>query len=240
VATRLGWRGGFVVALVAIAAGWAVAAFRLLPAARETLAPRRPAASAGTLPPASRDWAAIGVIYLATFSLAVAWAGGIATFLPLYGGRALGLDAERLGRVLSVAYVVEAVLLVPIGWAADVLGRVRLLVPGLAVMMAGVLLVPQTRGVVTYAVGATLLVLGITVWMVPPVLLAERLPGGFRGPAAGLYRFVSDLGYVAAPAAVGWLIGRGGFALAASTMAGLFAAAAAASLVVLRTSTRRA
>jgi MFS family permease len=240
VATRLGWRGGFVVALVAIAAGWVVAAFRLLPAARETLAPQRPAGSAGTLPPASRDWAAIGVIYLATFSLAVAWAGGIATFLPLYGGRALGLDAERLGRVLSVAYVVEAVLLVPIGWAADVLGRVRLLVPGLAVMMAGVLLVPQTRGVVTYAVGATLLVLGITVWMVPPVLLAERLPGGFRGPAAGLYRFVSDLGYVAAPGAVGWLIGRGGFALAASTMAGLFAAAAAASLVVLRTSTRRA
>jgi MFS family permease len=189
---------------------------------------------------APHDWAAIGVIYLATFSLAVAWAGGIATFLPLYGGRGLGLDPERLGRVLSVAYVVEAVLLVPIGWAADVLGRVRLLVPGFAVMMAGVLLVPHTRGVVTFGVGATLLVLGITVWMVPPVLLAERLPGGFRGPAAGLYRFVADLGYVAAPGAIGWLIGRGGFTLAASTMAGLFAAAAAASLVVLRTSTRRA
>jgi MFS family permease len=162
----------------------------------------------------------------------------VGTLLPLYGGRGLGLGADVLGRVLSVAYLVQAALLVPIGWAADVLGRLRVLVPGFVVMLAGVLLVPHTGGPLDFGAGATLLVLGISAWMVPPVLLAERLPGGFRGPAAGLYRFVSDLAYVLAPGAVGWLIGRGGFGLAASAMAGLFALAALVSLFVL-TSPRR-
>ena len=113
-----------------------------------------------------------------------------------------------------------------------------MLVPGFVLMGAGVLLVPHTRGPLDFGAGATLLILGISAWMVPPVLLAERLPGGFRGPAAGLYRFVSDLAYVLAPGAVGWLIGRGGFDLAASAMAGLFAVAALVSLLVL-TSPRR-
>jgi MFS family permease len=233
VAARVGWRWGFGVALGAITVGWAVATLRLLPGARAAFVPRPAAAAAGPVAPATREWGGILAIYLATFTLAVAWAGGIGTFLPLYGGRGLGLDPETLGRTLSVAYTVEAALLVPIGWAADVLGRVRVLVPGFGVMLAGVLLVPGASGVVGFGLGATLLVLGLTAWMVPPVLLAERLPGGFRGPAAGLYRFVADLAYVLAPGAVGWLIGHGGFVLAGATMAGLFGVAAVVSLVVL-------
>ena len=233
VAARAGWRWGFGLALGAVALGWVVAAVRVVPATREALAPRpRPAAGGLAVWPAG-DWGAIGAIYLATFGLAVAWSGGVATFLPLYGGRGLGLGADVLGRVLSVAYLVQAALLVPIGWAADVLGRLRVLVPGFLAMLAGVLIVPHTGGPVGFGAGATLLVLGIAAWMVPPVLLAERLPGGFRGPAAGLYRFVSDLAYVLAPGAVGWLIGRGGFDLAASAMAGLFALAAVVSLFAL-------
>ncbi len=233
VAARVGWRWGFGVALGAIAVGWAIATLRLLPGAREAFARRPAAVATGSAAPARREWGGILAIYLATFSLAVAWAGGIGTFLPLYGGRGIGLDSETLGRTLSVAYAVEAALLVPIGWAADVLGRVRVLVPGFVVMLAGVLFVPRAEGVVGFGLGATLLVLGLTAWMVPPVLLAERLPGGFRGPAAGLYRFVADLAYVVAPGGVGWLIGHGGFALAGGTMAGLFGVAAVVSLVVL-------
>ncbi len=232
VASRLGWRWGFGVAGAAIVVGWAIAALRLVPAAREALAPQPHAPS-----PAGRgaapDPRGMASIYLATFGLGVAWAGGIGTFLPLYGGRGLGLGAAALGRILSIAYVVEACCLVPVGWAADVLGRVRVLVAGLLVLGVGVLIVPGTRGPVAFAVGATLVVLGITAWMVPPVLLAERLPGGFRGPAAGLYRFVADLAYIVAPGTVGWLIGRGGFTVAAAALAALFALTAAAAVAGL-------
>ncbi|MGH7322696.1 MAG: MFS transporter, partial [Candidatus Rokuibacteriota bacterium] len=182
---------------------------------------------------AAGAWGPIAAIYLATFGLAVAWAGGISTFLPLYGDRGLALTPEVLGRTLSIAYVIEATLLLPVGWAADALGRVRVLVPGFLVMLAGVLLVPRTGSVAVFGVAATLLVLGMTVWMIPPVLLAERLPCGFRGPAAGLYRFVSDLGYILAPVTVGWLIGRDGFTVAATVLAALFAMTAVVSLLVL-------
>jgi MFS family permease len=231
-AARLGWRWGFALALAAIALGWGIAALRFVPLAGEALA--RPAlAAAGPEAPGVGPWKPILAVYLATFSLAVAWAGGITTFLPLYGGQGLALSAATLGRALSVAYAIEAALLVPVGWAADRWGRGQTLVPGFLVMAVGVLGVPATRSPAAFGVAATLLVLGLTVWMVPPVLLAERLPGGFRGPAAGLYRFVSDLGYVAAPGATGWLIERRGFASAAVAMATLFAAAAVASLVVL-------
>jgi predicted MFS family arabinose efflux permease len=123
---------------------------------------------------------------------------------------------------------------VPTGWAADALGRLRVLVPGFLVMLVGVLLLPETRSTGAFGVAATLLVLGMTVWMVPPVLLTERLPGGFRGPAAGLYRFVADFGYILAPGAVGWLIGRRGLGATATIMAALFAVTAAVSLVLGR------
>ena len=232
VAARLGWRGGFGLAAACIAAAWIIAAWRVVPAARPVLGPApRLASRPGLRPRLSR--ATLVGIYLAAFALAVAWAGGIATFLPLYGGRGLDLPADVLGRALSVAYVIEACLLVPVGWAADAWGRLRVLVPGLLVMAAGVLLVPSTTTAVGFGVGATLLVCGITAWMVPPVLLAERLPGGFRGPAAGAYRVVADLAYLLSPGAVGWIVGRHGFRAAGVAMAVLFLAAAVASVAIL-------
>jgi len=231
-AARLGWRGGFAVAALAITLAWALAALRLSPALREL---GRPAPGSGGSAPARTplSWGAGLAIYLATFTLAVAWAGGVATFLPLYGGRALELPADVLGRTLSIAFAIEAAMLVPVGWAADALGRVRVLAAGFLAMLAGALLVPWTATVAGFAVGATLLVLGVAAWMVPPVLLTERLPGGFRGPAAGLYRLVSDLAYIVAPGAVGWLIGRHGFRTAGLAMAGLFLVAGGVAVAAL-------
>jgi MFS family permease len=232
-AAQLGWRGGFVVAAAAIAAAWALVALRLGPALRELGAPapspRPPAATVRNGTP----WGAVLAIYLATFTLAVSWAGGIGTFLPLYGGRALGLPADALGRVLSAAYAIEAAALVPVGWAADTLGRVPVLAAGFLVMLAGAAAVPLTAGTAGFGVAATLLVLGLTTWMVPPVLLAERLPGGFRGPAAGVYRLVSDFAYIIAPGAVGWSIGRHGFRATGFLMAGLVAVALLVAVPVL-------
>lgn len=232
-AVRLGWRSGFVLAAGAIAIAWGIGAARLTPALRELARPAAPAAATTTAAAPPPPWGTVLAIYLATFSLAVAWAGGIGTFLPLYGGRALGLSADVLGRTLSAAYAVEAVLLAPIGWAADALGRVRVLAAGFVAMLAGVLLVPGTSGAVAFGVGAALLIFGLTAWMVPPVLLAERLPRGFRGPAAGLYRFVSDFAYIIAPTSVGWLIGRHGFRVAGVAMAALFVVAGGVAVAVL-------
>jgi YNFM family putative membrane transporter len=233
VAARFGWRWGLGTATFAIALGWLIATFLVLPAASDlrVQAPRLPASRDRLV---VRSWAPIVAIYLSTFSLAVAWAGGVSTLLPLYGGRGLSLPPEVLGRTIALAYAVGACLFVPVGWAADVLGRVRVMVPGFAVVLVGMLLVPHTRSALALGLAATLLIAGMTVWMTLPVLLAEQLPGGFRGPAAGFYRFISDLAYILAPGAVGWLIDRRGFGMAAAVMAIVLAVAIAVSLAILR------
>ena len=71
------------------------------------------------------------------FALAFGWAGAIVTLAPLYGGQRLGLNAATIGRALAIGYVVEAILLLPVGWAADTFGRLRVLLPGMAVLMHG-------------------------------------------------------------------------------------------------------
>ena len=129
-AAQLGWRTGFGVAAVAIAAAWVLALLRLGPAVR-ALGGSAPAAPAVAGARGRTPWGAVLAINLATFTLAVSWSGGIGTLLPLFGGRALGLSADALGRVLSIAYAIEAAALVPVGWAADALGRLRVLVAGL-------------------------------------------------------------------------------------------------------------
>lgn len=68
----------------------------------------------------------------------------------------------------------------------------------------------------------------------PPLLpqIMEDLQLSFAG--AGLYRLVTDLGFVVAPGAVGWLIGACGFAMGSAVIAVALVAAIALSLCYLR------
>lgn len=70
-----------------------------------------------------------------------------------------------------------------------------------------------------YTLACTLVIVSMTVWMIPPSLLADGLSGRLGGRVVGRYRFTADLAIVVAPAAVGWLIERGGFGVAAGAVA---------------------
>jgi DHA1 family multidrug resistance protein-like MFS transporter len=153
------------------------------------------------------------------FGLAFGWAGAIVTLAPLYGGQALGLNAVAIGRALAIGYVVEAALLIPVGWGADTFGRLRVLLPGMALLVAGVVLLPLTGGLPGYTLSCTLVIVGMTVWMIPPTLLAEHLHGHFGTRTVGIYRFITDVGMVVAPATIGWLTGWGGFGVGATAVA---------------------
>jgi len=233
VSVRAGWRWGFGLAAVAIGAGW-LAALRILPVleggGREpAVVTPGPLRAAGPVP----SPVTLLAIYLAAFALAFGWSGGIATLAPLYGGRALGLSPAVIGQTLTIAYAIEVAILVPVGWAADTLGRLRILLPGFGLILAGTVLLPLTRSVPGYTLACTLVIVGMTVWMIPPALLAERLSGRFGGRVVGLYRFTADLAIVVAPALVGWLIERGGFGVAASAVAVVTALSAGIVAVVL-------
>jgi MFS family permease len=234
VSVRAGWRWGFGLTAVAVAVGWLVAAARVLPVVRAAGAAPAPAAppprrAAGPAPAPVTFLA----IYLATFSLSFGWAGGISTLAPLYGGQALGLTSAAIGRTMAIAYAIEVTVLVPVGWAADTLGRLRVLLPGFGLVLAGIVLLPLSGGVPSYTLACTLVIVGMTVWMIPPALLADRLAGRVGGRVIGLYRFSADLGMVVAPAAVGWLIEHGGFGVGAGAIAAVVATSASVAGAVL-------
>jgi MFS family permease len=176
----------------------------------------------------------IATIYMLIFAQAFAWGGGISTLVPLYGGDALRLTPEAIGRSMAIAFWVEVCLLFPVGWAADVWGKARVVLPGFLAMLVGTLAVPFTQGVWGYGAASVLLVGGMSVWMAAPALLAEQLAGGFRGKGAGLYRLVTDFGFIVAPAMVGWLIGASGFAMGSAVIAAVLVAAIALSICYLR------
>jgi MFS family permease len=234
IGSRWGWRWSFWAASLAFVAAWVVAA-RLSPAlarVEASLPSAAPAAAAGR---PRRSWAILA-IYVALFAQAFAWGGGISTLLPLYGGRGLDLSAEVVGRSMAIAFWAEVGLLFPVGWAADAWGKVRILLPGFGAILLGVLLVPASAGMLTYGAAFVLLTSGMSVWMLVPALLREQLGGGFRGRSAGLYRLVTDLGFILAPALVGWLVGRYGFLAGAVAIA---AVVLASILVSLRFLARR-
>ncbi len=242
VSVHAGWRWGFGAAGIAVALAWLTATWRVFPAIRAVLHERPEAAEGGGAsgPPAPRPSPlSLLAIYFVVFGLAFAWAGAIVTLAPLYGGQALGLDAAAIGRALAVAYLVEAVLLIPVGWAADTFGRLRVLLPGIAVLVAGVTLLPLSGGLAGYTVACTLIIVGMTVWMIPASLLAEHLHGRFGSRTVAIYRFVTDLGTVAAPIFVGWLTGRSGFGVGAAAIVLLLVACGTAAGVVLGPGRRR-
>jgi MFS family permease len=230
-----GWRWGFAFAAVGVAVGWLVATLRVLPALRDG-APRPVPVAAG---PPARPHAPVAspttflAIYLAAFALAFGWAGGISTLAPLYGGQVLGLSPAAIGRTMATAYAIEVAVLVPVGWLADTFGRLRVLLPGFGVVLAGIVLLPLSRGEPTYVLACTLVIVGMTVWMIPASLLADRLAGVSGGRVIGRYRFTADLAMVVAPTAVGWLIEQGGFGVGAAFIAVVVATCAGVAAVVL-------
>lgn len=234
VAAFAGWRWGFGAAALAVGAGWLVAGWRVLPAVQAAFHRWSPTAGAAPEPTPRVSPVALLAIHLVVFALAFSWAGALTTLAPLYGGQVLGLSAAAIGRTLAIGYAAEAALLIPVGWAADTFGRLRVLLPGLAVVLTGVVLLPLAGGPAGYTLACTLVILGMTVWMVPASLLAEYLRGRFGGRAVGVYRLIADLGMVSAPAAVGWLTGRAGFGVGAGSVALVVAAAGCLAGLVLR------
>jgi MFS family permease len=242
VSVHAGWRWGFGAAAVAVAAGWLAAAWRVFPTIRAVLGVRTEtveAAAVATRPAPPAASRSLFAIYLVAFGLAFGWAGAIVTLAPLYGSQTLGLDAAHIGRALAIGYMVEAVLLIPVGWAADTFGRLRVLLPGLAVLVAGVILLPLSGGLAGYTLACTLVIVGMTVWMIPASLLAEHLHGRFGSRAVAVYRFITDLGMVAAPAIVGWLTGWRGFGVGAAAVAVVLVGSGAVIGLVLGPERRR-
>ncbi|MBI4390318.1 MAG: MFS transporter [candidate division NC10 bacterium] len=229
VGAALGWRGAFLATAAPALLGGVLLAATLSPRGREVTtwgaAPSPEPAQAGPAPLRPRVLGLSVAPFLATFTLAAGWAGTLSTLFPLYGARALGLPADAIGQALSLALLADLLGLTVAGWAADRLGRLAVLLPALGCFALGSGLLPYTRSAIGYVLVGMLLGVVFAAWMMPPLLLAERLPGGLTGRRLGWYRFVVDAGFVAGPVGFTALVDAAGFG--AAGMAGTLLGAAA-------------
>ena len=85
------------------------------------------------------------MIYMLVWGLSY---GAVYTFLPVFMTGAWGTSLSQVGMVLSVRSVLNGTLNYPFGWLADRMNRAFLVTLGLAMMAAGVCLIPWVGGFV--------------------------------------------------------------------------------------------
>lgn len=218
VGDQWGWRAAFIwaAASVALSGGLlALGPWRVMGAtARDAVLGVTPDRSISEFVPAGRGilYALVGVT---TFTLSVCWTGVLTTLIPLYGGAALGLGPSQIGAVLSVAYLVDIVLLFPAGRAMDRHSRTILLLPALLVLMVGVLLLPHTGSFLAYLAVSAFFAAGFVIWNVPSTLIADLHLGSRQGFVLGVVRFVADSATFIGPVGLGYLVERAGYDAAA-------------------------
>jgi MFS family permease len=127
------------------------------------------------------------------------------TLLSLFGQDLLGMGELGVSVGIAIASATEFLVLFPAGSAADRLGRKRLLTVGLLLVAVGLPLFSTVSSPVGYMVGLGLL--GITTGIggvTPAAMLSDVVPVDLSATAAGVFRFVGDLGITVGPIVAGW------------------------------------
>jgi MFS transporter, YNFM family, putative membrane transport protein len=139
----------------------------------------------GSSPPIVRLMFALGVI------MALAWSAVSQFVIPLRGTREFGLDRAGISGLLSLAQLVDLVVLLPVGWLADRVGRPPVLVGVAAVLGVGLFAV-GLGSLALLALGCALFGLGMAGWMLPLGVIREHTDVTRLGWRTGVYRVGVD------------------------------------------------
>jgi MFS family permease len=180
-----------------------MAAFMLQPVARPTMVAR--ASSRWRLVATgvrrhARDLSAAAVAQ----TLGQAIRAGRFLIIPLWGAAQLGLDAARVGMIVTAGAIVDVSMFVPAGMLMDRFGRKVAAVPAFSLMALGIGLIPFTRDFVTLLLVSMLIGLGNGLSSgLMMTLGADLAPPGATGEFLGIWRLIGDVGAVSGPLAVG-------------------------------------
>jgi MFS transporter, DHA1 family, multidrug resistance protein len=216
--------GGLVVAAVI---AWVVMAG---PAADREVIKRSPVEALRAARPLFSD-SRYMVALAATF---VGWwtiSGPAQTIGAVFAREQLALTQSQIGLAISLLAVGEIAALIIAGRLADRFGRRAVLIPSLAVLAAGTVLIGQITAGTPWHYYAVMVVVGIGIAASAAAaggLHADSLPRGGSGTAVGVNQMSGDLGFLLSPVAIGGLAeGADSFPLAYA------AAAVPAALVCL-------
>ncbi len=135
---------------------------------------------------------------------------------PFYLARALGLDAARVGLVLSAGPVVAALTGVPAGRMADRFGAPRLTLAGLIGIAAGCFLLsllPEATGLPGYLVPMVIMTMGYGLFQTANnTAVMSGIQPDQRGVISGMLNLARNLGLITGASVMGAV-----FALASAT-----------------------
>ena len=167
-------------------------------------------------------------VYAASLSLSLTWSGLFATMAPLLGHAQYGIGAGPLGLALSAGYAAELAGLLGVGLVIDRIRREPIFAVGAAAAAAGGLVLAAGTHPAVFVLGLVLVGGGFAVWMVPAIVLADRVGTPMPPGYFAVYRIAMDAGMIAGPLAVGAVadllgaraaVGGAGLALVAGAVA---------------------
>jgi DHA1 family inner membrane transport protein len=144
-----------------------------------------PSARAAPVPPIVRLMFALGVV------MALAWSAVSQFVIPLRGTREFGLDRAGISGLLSLAQLVDLIVLLPVGWLADRIGRLPVLT-AVAVTLGFGLLAVGLGALPLLVIGCALFGLGMAGWMLPLGVIREHTDVTRLGWRTGVYRVGVD------------------------------------------------
>jgi MFS family permease len=217
-----GWRVAFVMGAVAAAIGFlAVLGFTRATSAAQAVGQAHPTPTQKTSTSTALSWRDLSLgghvlltAYLATFVVFFCRNGMLNAVLPVLGAEKLGLEPFVIGLLFSVLNAVSIGAVLLGGRLGDRFGRYRLLMPGLIVLLVAQVVLFAIQDQLTYALVVLLQGLAFFVNPLPPSLLGDSLPPALRARGIAVYRAVSDVALLSAPALMGLALQIGGFAAA--------------------------
>jgi MFS family permease len=132
--------------------------------------------------------------------------------IPLWG-ESIGLSSATIALIFGLSSAVDMLLFYPAGKVMDRYGRVWVAVPAMVLMGLGLIALPFTGGVVTFALVAALLGLGngLSSGLIM-VLGADASPSAGRASFLGVWRLFADLGNGGGPLVMGGVAAVAGLA----------------------------
>jgi DHA1 family multidrug resistance protein-like MFS transporter len=141
---------------------------------------------------------------VATFALFFIRTGVRSTIVPLFAFNNLGLDEDTIGFLLTFAGLATACTMVPMGGLSDRIGRRNPLIAALLLSAVFTLWIPYSTDLLSIAI--CMIAYGAGVGLSGPIAayVTDVSPPDRLEISMGLYRMISDLGFVVGPMLLGY------------------------------------
>ncbi|MDD1767881.1 MAG: MFS transporter [Methanomassiliicoccales archaeon] len=138
-------------------------------------------------------------ICIAIFAIFVGRMGITSTLVPLYAYSNLGMTAATLGIVLTLSAFANFVIMMPAGSLTDKYGRRTFMFASVFLAGLSIILIPFTQDFLSFA--GILIMLGFSFGLSGPIIawVTDIAGGNQLGTAMGIFRTMSDAGFVVGP-----------------------------------------